>query len=249
MLARARSVGHRSRGPGLLRRDRRARRRHRLRARSSPSATSLLSSAAAPTSTSSMPQAAAARSKSTASYSRTTTSGPQRAARFAQRVRDVTEVLDAMELGSPSRAVDATVTYQEPCHLVHAQRVSGRAATPAGARSGTAPRRDGGERGVLRERRHLQPHATRDGRAPAAPQGRRDQPHRRDDRSDRQSRLRDTGGCGTTRSAVTAPRSSTSSSCSMTRIDALELPRPARPRFGSGILERYDTRRRRRSAR
>ncbi len=47
-----------------------------------------------------------------------------RAARFAQRVRDVTEVLDAMDLGSPSRAVDATVTYQEACHLVHAQRVA-----------------------------------------------------------------------------------------------------------------------------
>ena len=47
-----------------------------------------------------------------------------RAARFAQRVRDVTEVLDAMELGSPARALDATVTYQEACHLVHAQRVA-----------------------------------------------------------------------------------------------------------------------------
>ncbi len=47
-----------------------------------------------------------------------------RAARFAERVRDVTEVLDAMELGSPVRAIDATVTYQDACHLVHAQRVS-----------------------------------------------------------------------------------------------------------------------------
>ncbi|HVR45768.1 MAG TPA: (Fe-S)-binding protein [Candidatus Binatia bacterium] len=47
-----------------------------------------------------------------------------RAARFAQRVRDITEVLDAMELGAPVRALDATVTYQEACHLVHAQRVA-----------------------------------------------------------------------------------------------------------------------------
>lgn len=47
-----------------------------------------------------------------------------RAARFAQRVRDVTEVLDAMELGAPVRALDAAVTYQEACHLVHAQRVA-----------------------------------------------------------------------------------------------------------------------------
>ncbi len=48
----------------------------------------------------------------------------QRAARFSERVRDITEVLDAMELGSPARRVDATATYQEPCHLVHAQRIS-----------------------------------------------------------------------------------------------------------------------------
>ena len=48
-----------------------------------------------------------------------------RAARFSQRVRDVTEVLDAIDLGSPARALDAVATYQEPCHLVHAQRVSG----------------------------------------------------------------------------------------------------------------------------
>ncbi|HEY5425677.1 MAG TPA: (Fe-S)-binding protein [Candidatus Tumulicola sp.] len=49
--------------------------------------------------------------------------GP-RAHRFSQRVRDVTEVLDAMELAPPAGRIDATVTYQEPCHLAHAQRVS-----------------------------------------------------------------------------------------------------------------------------
>jgi glycolate oxidase iron-sulfur subunit len=49
----------------------------------------------------------------------------QRAAAFAQRVRDVTEVLDALDLGTPARGLDMVATYQEPCHLVHAQRVSG----------------------------------------------------------------------------------------------------------------------------
>jgi len=48
-----------------------------------------------------------------------------RAAAFSKRVRDVTEVLDALELGSATRAIDAAVTYQAPCHLVHAQRVAG----------------------------------------------------------------------------------------------------------------------------
>jgi glycolate oxidase iron-sulfur subunit len=48
-----------------------------------------------------------------------------RAQRLSDRVRDVTEVLDAMELDSRIGRLDAAVTYQEPCHLVHAQRVSG----------------------------------------------------------------------------------------------------------------------------
>jgi glycolate dehydrogenase iron-sulfur subunit len=47
-----------------------------------------------------------------------------RAEAFASRVRDVTEVLDAMELPQARGRIDARVTYQEPCHLVHAQRVS-----------------------------------------------------------------------------------------------------------------------------
>ncbi|MEO6835909.1 MAG: heterodisulfide reductase-related iron-sulfur binding cluster [Candidatus Tumulicola sp.] len=48
----------------------------------------------------------------------------ERAHRFSQRVRDVTEVLDATEFDPPLGRIDAAVTYQEPCHLVHAQRVS-----------------------------------------------------------------------------------------------------------------------------
>lgn len=49
----------------------------------------------------------------------------QRSQQFSQRVRDVTEVLDAMPLDTPPGHLNLTVTYQEPCHLVHAQRVSG----------------------------------------------------------------------------------------------------------------------------
>jgi len=47
-----------------------------------------------------------------------------RAAAFSQRVRDVTEVLDAMPFDSRIGQLDAIVTYQEPCHLAHAQRVT-----------------------------------------------------------------------------------------------------------------------------
>ena len=46
-----------------------------------------------------------------------------RAARFAARVRDVTEYLAAMDLKPPTHPVTRVVTYQEPCHLVHAQRI------------------------------------------------------------------------------------------------------------------------------
>ena len=47
-----------------------------------------------------------------------------RAAAFSSRVRDVSEVLDAMELTAAPVRIERRVTYQEACHLVHAQRVS-----------------------------------------------------------------------------------------------------------------------------
>ena len=47
-----------------------------------------------------------------------------RAARFSARVQDVTELLGAIELVPPTGTIDRTVTYQEPCHLAHAQRVT-----------------------------------------------------------------------------------------------------------------------------
>ncbi len=46
-----------------------------------------------------------------------------RAARFSGRVQDVTEYLAARDLVPPTHDVRATVTYQEPCHLAHAQRI------------------------------------------------------------------------------------------------------------------------------
>jgi glycolate oxidase iron-sulfur subunit len=49
----------------------------------------------------------------------------ERATKFSARVRDITELLDALEIEAPGHRIDATVTYQEPCHLAHAQRVTG----------------------------------------------------------------------------------------------------------------------------
>ena len=47
----------------------------------------------------------------------------ERARAFAARVKDVTELVEPGDLPF-RRRVEAAVTYQEPCHLVHAQRIS-----------------------------------------------------------------------------------------------------------------------------
>ena len=47
-----------------------------------------------------------------------------RAERFSARVEDATEVLGAIDLVPPTGRLSRTVTYQEPCHLAHAQRVT-----------------------------------------------------------------------------------------------------------------------------
>ena len=48
----------------------------------------------------------------------------ERAARVSAKVRDVSELLVAAGPRVPSAVVPATVTYDAPCHLVHAQRIS-----------------------------------------------------------------------------------------------------------------------------
>jgi glycolate oxidase iron-sulfur subunit len=47
-----------------------------------------------------------------------------RAATFSSRVRDVLEFLDEIGLAGDMGSVDAIVTYQDPCHLAHAQRIT-----------------------------------------------------------------------------------------------------------------------------
>src|SRR5882724_1787446 len=46
-----------------------------------------------------------------------------RAARFAASVRDVSEFLAAEPLRGPLREVKRTVTYHDPCHVVHGQKI------------------------------------------------------------------------------------------------------------------------------
>lgn len=47
----------------------------------------------------------------------------ERAEDFSARVRDVTELLAALGDGRSFGRLELTVTYQEPCHLAHAQRI------------------------------------------------------------------------------------------------------------------------------
>lgn len=48
----------------------------------------------------------------------------ERAAAFSAKVRDVTEFLDAVGISPDLGRIGAVVVYQDPCHLVNAQRIS-----------------------------------------------------------------------------------------------------------------------------
>jgi len=47
----------------------------------------------------------------------------ERATAFSARVRDITEWLDEIGISPDLGPIERTVTYQDPCHLAHAQRI------------------------------------------------------------------------------------------------------------------------------
>ena len=47
----------------------------------------------------------------------------ERAARFAEKIRDVNEFLAELEPVAPRHPIDARVAYHDACHLAHAQRI------------------------------------------------------------------------------------------------------------------------------
>lgn len=47
----------------------------------------------------------------------------KRAAAFSEKVRDVNQYLAALPIDPPNEAIDQCVTYQDSCHLAHAQRI------------------------------------------------------------------------------------------------------------------------------
>ncbi len=56
-----------------------------------------------------------------------------RAKAFADRVVDLTEVLGTSDLVAPTGEASQQVTYQEPCHLAHAQRITQQPRTMLGS--------------------------------------------------------------------------------------------------------------------
>lgn len=52
------------------------------------------------------------------------TDGRRTGAAFSASVRDATEFLDSLGLRPPERSMRLRVTYQDPCHLLHGQRIS-----------------------------------------------------------------------------------------------------------------------------
>jgi glycolate oxidase iron-sulfur subunit len=46
------------------------------------------------------------------------------ARRFAEATKDITEFLVSLPFDPPTSSLNRKITYQDPCHLVHAQRIS-----------------------------------------------------------------------------------------------------------------------------
>ena len=82
----------------------------------------------------------------------------------ARRCRTSPSSWRASRCAGRSSPVPMTVTYHDPCHVVHGQKIQHAAARSCWPRSRAAARRAGGVRLVLRLGRHLQPHPARDGR-------------------------------------------------------------------------------------
>ena len=155
----------------LLRRHRHACRRAGLRARACQATTSPPSRQVEPMSTWSMPRAAAAHSNTTTNSWQKIRRGRSARARIRKAGARHQRGSRCNEPRTAPHAIDATITYQEPCHLVHAQRVSAAPRRLLALIPGGAIGRNGRERRLLRKRRDLQSNGAGNGRAAPAAQG------------------------------------------------------------------------------
>ena len=128
-----------------------------------------------------------------------------RAERFAASVRDVSEFLAAEPLRGPLREVKRTVTYHDPCHVAHGQKIRAQPRALLGADPGPTRGRAPGSRLVLRLRRHLQPDPAGDGHAAAGAEDRARAGHRRRRGGDRQPGLHHPDRPGAAREGLADP--------------------------------------------
>ena len=117
----------------------------------------------------------------------------ERARSFADRVRDVAEILDELGPVAPRHPLEVTVAYHDACHLGHAQGI--RAGTSPAARGHPGAGAEGDRRGraVLWLGRHLQHRQPRAGQRARRSQGRQHRGDRRTGAGHRQPRLPDAG--------------------------------------------------------
>ena len=116
-----------------------------------------------------------------------------RARAFADKVRDVSEILDDLGPVAPRHPLEMTIAYHDACHLAHAQGI--RAQPRSLLTRDPGPRAQGDRRAgaVLRLGRHLQHRQPRARPRARRPQGRQHRGDRRPGARHRQPRLPDAG--------------------------------------------------------
>ena len=109
--------------------------------------------------------------------------------KFAAKVKDVNEFLDALGMVAPSGRIDAVATYHDACHLGHAQGIMAAPRRLLAKIPGLELPGPGGDGHLLRLGRNLQSPRSRNVGPPRPAEDREHSPHRRPHRAGQQRRL------------------------------------------------------------
>ena len=109
--------------------------------------------------------------------------------KFAAKVKDVNEFIDALGMIPPTGRIEAVATYHDACHLAHAQGITAAPRRLLAAIPGLELRESARGGHLLRLGRHLQPERGRDVGPAGAAEDREHPLDRRPDRAGHQRRL------------------------------------------------------------